>query len=139
MSERIVFKRCNPVLILPDGKATRLARADPRPFNFRGDARASNRPTCRFAVGVSFPSARAVSAGALVICIQSCTHKQQRSTKEIIAKGTKSYLAEIICFHRTPGIAAVAAARNVQHMYNVSCIMFYGGGNVTKYKRHSLK
>lgn len=68
-----------------------------------------DRPTCRFAVdGVSVTRASR-PAGALVICIQSCAHTytcergytKQRPTKEIIAKGTESYLAEIVCFQRS--------------------------------------
>jgi len=40
--------------------------------------------------------------------------------REIIAKGTPSYLGEIVCFRPAP-----VAARNVQRMHNGRCIMFH--------------
>lgn len=55
------------------GKTARPSRArgsyDP---SISGEMLAREQPTCRFTVGVSFP--RAVPAGALVICIQSCVY-----------------------------------------------------------------
>jgi len=54
LSGRIVFKRCNLVLILADGKT---ARREPTTLQFQGDARErpTDRPTCRSAVGISVP------------------------------------------------------------------------------------
>jgi len=68
-------------------------------------------PTCRFAVGVSFSRKLSQPAHSLFaykaaraytrICKCVRARIKQQSTKEIIAKGTESYLAEIICFQRT--------------------------------------
>lgn len=112
LSGRIVFKRCNLVLILADGKT---ARRESTTLQFQGDAREqpTDRPTDLSLRSWRLCSARRElpPAGALVICIQSWRHVhvhartrarvKPRPTKEIIAKGTESYLAKIVCFQRT--------------------------------------
>lgn len=118
--------RCNLVLILADGKTARRGLYDPSisggcsRASDRATDRPTDRPTCRSAVGVSVP--RGVSCcqpvHSLFAYKAAHVHVHERArvkpcpTKEIIAKGTESYLAEIVCFQRTRYSCGSSAERS---------------------------